>query len=58
MQFLPSMAGGHWEKLEADIFINRIEFDKKDPKVPEQAVLKSGICSALWEACRAAVSRY
>jgi hypothetical protein len=32
--------------LIVDIFMKRIEFDKKDPKGPEQAVLKSGICSA------------
>ena len=28
-----------------DVYAKRIEFDKRDPKGPEQAVLKTGICS-------------
>jgi hypothetical protein len=32
--------------LIADIYAKRIEFDKKDPKGPEQSVLKGGINSA------------
>jgi hypothetical protein len=28
-----------------DIYTKRIEFDKKDPKGPEQLVLKTGMCS-------------
>jgi hypothetical protein len=31
--------------LLQDIYVKRIEFDKKDPKGPEQSVLKTGMCS-------------